>query len=385
MGEHPVARQKQEALACFLATDPTTVPIPTTEKVIASPAGKGASTLNKSFLAFVVASVARPDKSYLVGEGLRGDHHGGPLIGPIAGTSFPGRPLGEIAMLSEVEHGIQGGGREFHGGYAVGVYYVGYLLALRHGSPEVRKLAARALAANLAIDYLLTVPGTGDVIEIGGRATGGENDYAAILQRLWAGDKDVRVPETDAAIACRMFKALRPWERGLLPPFPGSVGEAVEILREAKVVCPAGFEWWAGEGWWRAQVNRDRDWFIDKRTGDGALIAVAPLMGGHINPGDDARSLPVSSRYNWHLTLGPDGLQVHRRPGEGAKPPPPTDPGKPSPPPRPEPDPPEPPADEPDPLDAVRAWAVSPGAPKGVRRFRKELLERLAGIRGVPK
>lgn len=375
MGEHPVARQKQEALACFLATDPTTIPIPTTEAVIASPAGKGASTLNKSFLAAVVASVARPDTAYSVGGGWEGEHHGGPRLGLYAGDVVSGQALGLLAMDSEVLDGLQGGGREFHGGYAVGVYYVGYLLALRHGSPEVRKLAARALAANLAIDCLLTVPGTGEVIEIGGRATGGPNTYSAVIQRLWAGDEDVRVPESDAAIACQMFEELAPKERAMLPHVPGSVGEAVEILERAKVVCPAQFEWWGWETWWRAQVNRERSWFIDRRTGEKAMLVVAPRQGGFLNPREDARSLTMdSTEAHWHLSLTESGLQVHRRPGGE---------GKPSPPPRPEPE--EPPAGDPDLLDAVRAWAMSPDAPRGVKNFRKELLDRLRGIRGVAK
>lgn len=380
MGEHPVARQKQEALACFLSDDPTTVPIPTTEKVIASPAGKGASTLNKSVLSAVTASVARPSKLYVVGEGWEGEHHGGPLLGQLAGRRTSGLVLGTEAMVSEVKHGLQGGGKEFHGGYAVGVYYVAYTLGLRHGSPEVRKLAARALAANLAIDFLLTVPGTGDVIEIGGRATGGKNDYAATLQRLWAGDKDVRVPRSDAAIACKMFEALRPEERAMLPAFPAGVEDAVAILEGAGVVCPAEFEWWGGDGWWRAQVNQERSWFIQKRTGDSALMVVSWEEDGARGYPDRFRdNKPVEGHW-WHLTLGAEGLAVHRRPGgEGKR----DAPDKPSPPPPPEE--PEPPGQEPDLLDPVRAWAVSPEAPKGRDRFREQLLERLAGIRGVAR
>lgn len=378
MGSHPVAVQKQEALACFLASDPITVPIPMTEKVIASPAGKGASTLNKSLLAAVVASVARPDKAYEVGMGWEGKHHGGPLLGGLAGGFHSGTYLGALAMISEAEEGLQGGGREFHGGYAVGVYYVGYMLGMRHGSPEVRKLAARAMAANLAIDYLLTVPGAGDVIEIGGRATGGKNDYARIIQRLWAGDQDVRVPRGDAAISCQMFEALTAEERGLLPDFPGGVEDAVTILEEAKVVCPARFEWWGGEGWWRAQVNREREWFIKKRTGEQALMVTAYDRRSERHP-DHLRAMPIEGQA-WHLTLDEQGLQVPRRPG-GEFPPPAPD--KPTPPPRPEE--PEPPGQEPDLLDAVREWAVSPEAPRGRDRFREELFKRLSGIRGVPK
>lgn len=392
MGEHPVARQKQEALQAFLATDPTTVPIPTTEKVIASPAGKGASTLNKSFLAAVVASVARPSKLYVVGEGWEGEHHGGPLLGRLAGRRTSGLVLGTEAMVSEVKHGLQGGGKEFHGGYSVGVYYVGYLLALRHGSPEVRKLAALALAANLAIDYLLTVPGTEEVIEIGGRATGGKNDYAAIIQALWAGEPNVKAPKSDAAIACQMFEALTPEERAMLPAFPGGVEDAVEILEQRgvpkeeriKVVCPARFSWWGFEtgGWW-AQVDERREWFIDKRTGTHALCGVAhPPPTGYLRLADHARKVPGEWGEHdlWHLTLGAEGLQVHRRPG-GEVPLP--VPGKPSPPPRPEE--PEPPDQEPDLATGVRAviaWAKDPASAKGrgAKSVLGEVVERLEGL-----
>jgi hypothetical protein len=343
MGSHPVAVQKQEALACFLSDAPASIKIPMTEKVIASPAGKGASTLNKSFLAAIVASVARPGEVYYVGRGWEGDHHGGPRLGRLDGTNRTGAFLGLEAMLGEVYFGIQGGGREFHGGYAVDVYYVGYMLALRRGSTEMRRSAARALAANLAIDYLLTVPTTGEVIEIGGRATGGANTYSPIIQALWNGE-DVRVPESDAGIACQMFAELTAEERAMLPDFPGSVGEAVEILRGSEVVCPARFEWWGENGWWRAQVNRERSWFIQKRTGFEALMVISRPRSGYMSYPDSHRSRVVES-YDWHITLTETGLAVHRRPG-GEEPK--SDPGDKPTPSRP----PEPPDPElPDPLD----------------------------------
>lgn len=342
MGDHQIAQLKQEAEACFLVDDPASVDIPTTEATIASPAGKGAPTLNKAFVAAVVASVARPGKAYAVGEGWAGDHHGGPGLGLLAGRQVTGEALGFVGMDSEVNHGLQGGGREFHGGYAVGAYYVGYILALRHGSPDVRTLAARAMAANLVVDWLLTVPGTGEVIEIGGRATGGSNTYSAIMQRLWAGDKDVRVPSSDAAISCQMFEELRPEERAMLPLFPRSVGEAVKILRtrpedsnRPRIACPAKFEWWgwastpdrSTDDWtgWRAQVNEARSWFIDKRTGPMALVVLSaprkdesgkPIYGW---PDRERERLP--SRFDWHLTIGSDGLTVHRQPGGEVQPP----------------------------------------------------------------
>lgn len=80
----------------------------------------------------------------------------------------------------------------------------------------------------------------------------------------------------------------------------------------------------------------------------------------------------------WDLTIGPEGLAVHHRPGTttpapGDKP----TPGRPGP----EPTDPEP-ADL---LDEVRAWAMRPDVPKGRDRFRAAILERMAGIRGVAK
>lgn len=69
---------------------------------------------------------------------------------------------------------------------------------------------------------------------------------------------------------------------------------------------------------------------------------------GGILKGVTSREIfPLSAVIDWDLTIGPDGLQVHRRPGEGTKSPPATNPDKPTPPPRP-PDP-DPPTTEPDP------------------------------------
>jgi hypothetical protein len=319
MGSHPVAVQKQEAFACFLAADPTAIDIPMNEKTIAAAGGKDRPTLNKAFLAGITAHVAKPSKLYVVGEGWEGEHHGGPLLGQLAGGRASGSLLGVDGMVSEVMHGLCGGGREFKGGYSVDVYYVGYLLGMRHGSTEVRKFAARALSACLALDFLLTVPKTGEVIEIGGRATGGVNLYAGIIQALWKGE-DPKVPKGDAGIACQMFAELTAEERAMLPPFPEWVGEAVEILRGSEVVCPARFEWWGVGGGWRAQVNRERGWFIQKRTGEQALIVTAIKSGGAHGHPDSFRDWEVAVVADWHITLTEEGLQVHRRPGGEGEP-----------------------------------------------------------------
>lgn len=354
---------KQLAFLLFGLADPKSIPDDHPLLAVVLKVLTGKPTLNHAFLACVIAGLVWPDRRFVIGKGWGGWKHGQPYAEP--GEELTGRELLARALNSERYHGMHGRGREW-GGYA-DAYRAGIVAVLRHGSADQRKIAAELLSIALLLDYLLTVPGSGgDVVELGGRATGKVAGDLSHMQRLWRGQHP-DFGEHDWVTAPRMWKGLTAAERGMVADVPAGPKEAIAELERLAPVLPCGFSWWSyDDGSWNAQVEEARSFFVQQRTGKFALNVSADHGGvvGYLDVNrlhPNAPQIGVVHRY-------------HVPKDRAAKPDPP----------RPE-EPTEPPNQEPDLLGAVRAWAVSPEAPRGVKRFREELLERLAGIRGVAR
>lgn len=139
---------------------------------------------------------------------------------------------------------------------------------------------------------------------------------------------------------------------------------------------------------WRAWGEEPQAWwghffggFPDGGEQTGGVLAHASTAGIPAMSHEGSESaLP-----DWSLVIGPDGLTVDRRPGNGSRSPSSEDPGKPSPPPRPEPGNPKPPADNPDLATGVReviAWARDPVSAegRGASSVLREAVKRLEGL-----
>lgn len=329
----------------------------------------GGVTLNHAFLACIIAGLVWPDRLFTIGPGWAGWKHGQPYALP--GEQLTGSELLIRAIVSERHMGMHGRGREWNG-YA-DAYRSGYLLVLRHGFKTERKIAADLLSIALLIDYLLTVPGSGgDVVELGGRATGKVADDLSHLQRLWRGWSP-DFGEHDWVTAPRMWKGLTAVERSMVASVPTGPKEAIAVLERLAPVLPCGFEWRGYEdGSWTGEVLQKRPWFVQQRTGETALIVSADRDGAWGSPDSFRTPKEVDEVGLAHVYRVPTDRTVE-----------PPAPGKPSPPPRSEE--PEPPGQEPDLAAGVRAviaWAKDPQTAKGrgAKSALAETAERLEGL-----
>lgn len=336
---------------------------------------KGQATANQTIVAAAILAHTEPNRILRVPMGFHKDS----IAGWIPEDELVGRSVDGVYKISAFDLAMAAADHQarvgLHGkrepfGYSA-MYVLAYLLFAIHEEEQLSSVGWRLLKGEVAI-FRLTRGW-----EVGCRTEGAvEPNMSATLGVLGVPGFEFPnpVPSREWFTTARIFRRLA--EAGMLLPWSGdrrieTIQGAIEQLVESDVRCAPGFEWMQDEEGWSHFGLRSVE-KCEKKGGVCAGLWLTP--GGERFFGSDSSLWP---KVFWRVVVSESGPRILTSPSGSVAPehPPADKPEKPAPPPRP----------EPDLLDPVRAWVASDDTPKGAKNLKMELLQRLKGIKGVPK